>query len=203
MEEKIPCGEEINEKEKKKGLSALLSDDRSLSIILIIGVLGITLIFISTSFGNKGDNTPAEQEESTAASDVLSDYKEELSGELGNMLASMEGVGRTKVMVTLSGTVKNVYATNTDINDRETSRRTEADENADKQNTEKKNCILIKQKDGSEKALTVGQLLPEVKGVLVICDGGDSGETRKKIKEAVSAALNIPQSHICVNKLEG
>ena len=119
------------------------------------------------------------------------------------MLASMEGVGRTKIMVTLSGTVKNVYATNTDINDRETSRRTEADENADKQNTEKKNCILIKQKDGSEKALTVGQLLPEVKGVLVICDGGDSGEVKQKIKEAVSAALNIPQSHICVNKLEG
>ena len=109
------------------------------------------------------------------------------------MLASIEGVGKTKIMLTIDGTVRNIYATDNDIQQRETS--------SDKQSNEKQSCIVIRQNDGSEKALTIGQLMPKIKGVLVVCEGGDKEEVCIKVVEAVSAALDVTKSHICVSKL--
>ena len=117
------------------------------------------------------------------------------------MISSIEGAGKTKIMVTLGGTVRNIYATDTDINDKDSAKKTGENQNTDKQNTEKKKYILVREKDGSEKALSLGQLVPEIKGVLVICEGGDNEQVRERITDAVSAALNITRSHICVTVL--
>ena len=124
---------------------------------------------------------------------TVEEYRQGLCDELGNMLASIEGVGRTKIMLTIDGTVRNIYATDNDIQQRETS--------SDKQSNEKQSCIVIRQNDGSEKALTIGQLMPKIKGVLVVCEGGDKEEVCIKVTEAVSAALDVTKSHICVSKL--
>ncbi len=194
--------ESSEKEEKKKGIFPdLLNNEKALSFIVILGLVGIALIFISSYIRPPSDDSEETVEESNVSFSELATYRDEISEELGNMLASMDGVGRTKVMVTIDGTSRNIYATDVDVNDRETSRKSGTDENADKQNTEKKSCIVIKQKDGSEKALTVGQLMPEIKGVLVICDGGDDESVCKNITKAVSAALNISESHICVTKL--
>lgn len=183
-----------------KGLAAFFQGQRSVSFIVLLGIAGIALIFISSSFHPSSSGGGAVQEEASD-NETFSDYRSSLSEELGNMLASMSGVGRTKVMVTLDGTVRNVYATDVDVNDRQTSRKNGTDENADNQNTERRSCIVIRQKDGSEKALTVGKLLPEIKGVLVICEGGDDPQVCSEVIRAVSAALDIRETHICVSKL--
>ena len=173
-----------------------------LAIIVILGLIGILLIFISTYIKPSSYGSRAETEESEElTADELEKYRSALSEELGNMLASMNGVGRTKVMITIGGTARNVYATDTDVNGRETSRKSGDDENGDRQSNEKKTCIVIRQRDGSEKALSVGQLMPEIKGVLVVCDGGDDEDVRKRVTDAVKAALDIGDRHICVTKL--
>ena len=43
--------------------------------------------------------------------------------------------------------------------------------------------------------------MPKIKGVLVVCEGGDKEEVCIKVVEAVSAALDVTKSHICVSKL--
>ena len=181
-------------------LAKLFQGQRSVSIIVLLGLAGIVMIFISSSFHPQSTAVHTAEEESSVSSELL-DYRTQLSEELGNMLASMNGVGRTKVMITLDGTVRNVYATDVDVNGRQTSRKNGTDENADNQNTERRSCIVIRQKDGSEKALTVGQLMPEIKGVLIICEGGDDPRICEEIVRAVSAALDIKETHICVSKL--
>ena len=117
------------------------------------------------------------------------------------MISSIEGAGKTKIMVTLNGSVRELYAADTDIADKDSAKKTNDNENTDKQNTEKKKYILIRGKDGSEKALSLGQLVPEIKGVLIICEGGDNDVIKEEITDAVSAALNISKTHICVSKL--
>lgn len=203
MHDKDLENEEQSEAKVSKGIILnLLSNDRALGIIVILGLLGIFLIFISTYIKpTSAASAEVEEESEIISASELEEYRNNISEELGNMLASMDGVGRTKVMVTLDGTVRNVYATDVDVNGRETSRKNGSDENADKQSTEKKSCIVIRQKDGSEKALTIGQLMPQIKGVLVVCDGGDDKATRENIIAAVSAALDISETHICVSKL--
>ena len=157
----------------------------------IAGLVGIVLIFCSDFMGGKKEDTFAEASE--AETDMISEYRTELCNELGNMLASIEGVGKTKIMLTIDGTVRNIYATDNDIQQRETS--------SDRQSNEKQSCIVVRQNDGSEKALTIGQLMPKIKGVLVVCEGGDKEEVCIKVTEAVSAALDVTKSHICVSKL--
>ena len=199
----------MEEQKKNKTASAVekitsrfLPGDRVLAIIVILGLIGILLIFISTYIKPSSYGSRAETEESEElTANELEKYRSALSEELGNMLASMNGVGRTKVMITIGGTARNVYATDTDVNGRETSRKSGDDENGDRQSNEKKTCIVIRQRDGSEKALSVGQLMPEIKGVLVVCDGGDDEDVRKRVTDAVKAALDIGDRHICVTKL--
>ncbi len=205
MNDKNTENEDIKKEKKPKGIiSAITGNERALGIIVILGLVGIFLIFIS-SYINPDTasvtDTDENQEDSTPTSTELESYRSSISEELGNMLASMDGVGKTKVMVTLEGTVRNVYATDVDVNGRETSRKNGENEDADKQNTEKKSCIVIRQNDGSEKALTIGQLMPQIKGVLVVCEGGDDDSTKERIIDAVSAALDISETHICVSKL--
>ncbi len=204
MNDKNTEKEDKKKENSRKGIiSGLLNNERALGIIVVLGLAGIFLIFIS-SYINPAAAQNSGKEEEVSNIPVASEmeiYRSSISEELGNMLASMEGVGKTKVMVTLEGSVRNVYATDVDTNGRETSRKNGENEDADKQNTEKKSCIVIRQNDGSEKALTIGQLMPQIKGVLVICEGGDNESVKKNIISAVSAALDISETHICVSKL--
>ena len=173
-------------------MGEIFKKENILKITGIAGHGGIVLIFCSDFFGGREkEDTFAEVSESETY--TVEEYRQGLCDELGNMLASIEGVGRTKIMLTIDGTVRNIYATDNDIQQRETS--------SDKQSNEKQSCIVIRQNDGSEKALTIGQLMPKIKGVLVVCEGGDKEEVCIKVTEAVSAALDVTKSHICVSKL--
>ena len=169
----------------------IFKKENILKVTVIVGLVGIVLIFCSNFIGGEKKDTFAEA--SAEETDTVSEYRMELCDELGNMLASIEGVGKTKIMLTLDGTVRNIYATDNDVQQRETS--------GDKQSNERQSCIVVRQNDGSEKALTVGQLMPKIKGVLVVCEGGDKEEVCVKITEAVSAALDVNKSHICVSKM--
>ena len=174
-------------------MGEIFKKENILKITVIAGLAGIVLIFCSDFFGGREkEDTFAEVSESETY--TVEEYRQGLCEELGNMLASIEGVGKTKIMLTIDGTVRNIYATDNDIQQRETS--------SDKQSNEKQSCIVIRQNDGSEKALTIGQLMPKIKGVLVVCEGGDKEEVCIKVTEAVSAALDVTKSHICVSKLE-
>lgn len=179
-------------------------NEKIIKIIIIIGLIGIVLMLFSSSFRLASPAFAEETKEDSfikAEENQVFEYQQRLSEELGNMLASMEGVGRTKVMLTMDRGVQNVYASDNDIREQETSRKSGSDENTDKQNTEKKSCIIIRNKDGSEQALTVGKLMPKVKGVLVICDGGGDETVKENISQAVSAILGISQKNICIEKL--
>ena len=173
-------------------MGEIFKKENILKVTVIAGLAGIVLIFCSDFFGGREkEDTFAEVSESETY--TVEEYRQGLCEELGNMLASIEGVGKTKIMLTIDGTVRNIYATDNDIQQRETS--------SDKQSNEKQSCIVIRQNDGSEKALTIGQLMPKIKGVLVVCEGGDKEEVCIKVTEAVSAALDVTKSHICVSKL--
>lgn len=186
--------------EEEKGLiSRFLKNDKVLKIIVFIGLAGIALIFVSSMFTPNDNAVP--EEDITQSSDTLSQYRQDLCDELGNMIASIDGAGKTKIMLTMEQTTQNVYASDKDVQQKETSQKNDKSENADKQSTEKESYVIVRQSDGSEKALTVSQIMPTVKGVLVICEGGENALVRQRITEAVSAILDISSAHICVTKL--
>lgn len=160
-------------------------------IVLFAGVAGIALIFLSNfQFGNHKETTEEVKVDETS---MVEEYRLRLSEEMGNMLAGIEGVGKTKIMITLDQTTQTVYATEED-NQSKT-------EGSNTQTSLNKNYVIIREENGGENGLTITTILPKVKGVLVVCEGGGKEEVRESVINAVSAALGISSSRICVSKL--
>ena len=52
--------------------------------------------------------------------------------------------------------------------------------------------------DGGEQALLVTTEMPEVRGVAIVCEGGDSEAINEKIENAVTAALDITSKRVYI-----
>ena len=189
------------ERSKKQNTGILSSRDMLVKLIVIIGIAGAGLIFLSSVLPKNDSSSSQAAAQAVSEYSDTDAYRERLCEELGNMIAGMKGAGRTRIMLTMDGTVRNIYAADNDIRQSESSRRNSADENTDKQNNERISYIKVRNKDGSEQAIKIGCQMPKVRGVLVVCEGGDNDEVCGRIKEAVAAALNISKTHICVSKL--
>lgn len=92
--------------EKKNRLGALLkslgSGERRVKLIVIVGFLGIFLLFLS-QFTGKKEETKTEPVGDAAA------YTEALQKELTALIGQIEGAGKTTVLVTLQNDWETLY----------------------------------------------------------------------------------------------
>ena len=59
--------------------------------------------------------------------------------------------------------------------------------------------MIVKSADGSEGPLLVSELMPQVRGVAVICEGGYDETVSEEINNAVTAALNITSTRVYIS----
>ena len=117
------------------------------------------------------------------------------------MVSSIKGVGNTKVLVTLENSEETVYATEEKKNKEATEDKTDGQLSKKRESDDcEKKYITIKDADGTERALSVTQIQPTVKGVVVVCDGGDIPEVQQRVTEAIKTALNITSKRVYVTK---
>ena len=177
-------------------IKTLFQSDKGRKILLIIGFAGILLIFLSSLFKGDAPKTSARQNpESTE------EYIAAMENKLSKILESINGVGNVKVMITLENSGENIYAveqkSNTDKSEDTTaadSRRvTEKDSNEEK-------ITVIDGRDGKE-AVVRTQIEPKVKGVVVVCSGGDQQIVQQRVTSAVTTVLDVAPGKVCVTKL--
>lgn len=157
---------------------------RGVKIIVILGLAGMALILFSDIFSGKSgtaqkkttDNMTVEQYES---------YVAEMEKRLERTLEKISGVGNADVMITAAGSGEYVYAKD---------EKTETDSNS----VSKDEQYVIIGGSGDKKALVRKVDNPEIMGVIVVCEGGDSNVVKEKVYSAVSAAFNIPSQKIFV-----
>lgn len=139
--------------------------------LLVLGLAaGIVLLVI----GNKAES--ASEEQSAVKNEFsFEDYERSLSERLEEMIDRIDGASGVHVMLTLE--------------------RGYSDELA----KDGEEFLTVKQSDGAEGTVTLSREAPQVKGVAVICKGGDNHEIQKEIIELVSALLNIPTSRVFVS----
>ena len=68
-------------------------------------------------------------------------------------------------------------------------------------NNYERNVILVQGSNGTREALLKTTIEPKVKGVVIVCQGGENIEVEKRVIDAVTTALDISSSKICVAKL--
>lgn len=183
-------------KQKVKDIFKKLSADKKTMFIVLAGIIGV-LILVASEFIPEVEKAKEDEKEIQVSEYNIEnhyEYAEMLEKKLTDLISSIEGAGATKVMLTLESSSEAVYAQN-DKTDMESD-----DENSEKISKEN-DYVLIKTDSSKEEALLLKIIQPEVKGVAVVCEGGDSIYVQQKIIETISAVFDINASKIKVTKL--
>ena len=185
---------------KSKKIHEFLLKDKSKKIIICIGILGIALIFISELFKTNNAKKVTARTSATASSSTY-EYVAQLENNLKELISSIKGAGNTRVMVTLENSEETVYATEEKKNKEATEDKSDGQLSKKRESDDcEKKYITVRDADGTERALSVTQIQPTVKGVVVVCDGGDIPEVQQKITDAIKTALNITSKRVYVTK---
>lgn len=174
----------------------ILKNPKAEKTIIILCVIGMALVFISgyIDFGGK-------KETSDNKNDTES-YKAKLENEISETVSLVSGVGRTKVMITLENGVEYIYVSEENKNVALSEDYVNSDRKRTSQtDNSKQNVIIVDSPGGGKEALIKTEIEPQIKGVLIVCDGGDSEEIKSEIKEILSSLLNISEKKISVSKL--
>ena len=179
-------------------IKKILKDEKKVKLILVIGGIGMALIFLSQFVGKAEGKTFDVSKISSQTTD-LSEYAEKLEAKLYDMVSNISGVGEAKIMVTLESGVEYVYANeekkNTDLT------RDSDGKNSKTQEKDNYEQTLILTKNGNQEgAILKTQIEPKVKGVVVVCTGGENALVQQMVTEAVKTALDIDSNRVCITK---
>ncbi len=161
-------------------------------LLVIAGLCGIFFIFLSSIFSGeeKSEKTAEIKTEYTAQQ-----YCEMLEDNIKSIVSGITGDKSPTVVVTLESGIRYSYAS-ADETDMSSSTGNSNDQSSE---SKKESFITVKNSDGSERALIVAEIMPEIRGVAIICKGGNQEATAEKIKNAVMAALNITSKRVYIS----
>lgn len=139
-----------------------------IALALAAGILLIVLSDRSKTSDGSGIVTAGGEEFS------FDKYEEELEERLEEILSRMDGVSSVSVMVVL---------------DRSYEEQLAGDDG---------DYLLVRDQSGSQTGLETARIAPTVRGVAVVCHGGENVEIRKEIIELLSSLLNLSTARIYV-----
>lgn len=163
------------------------------NLIFVLGICGMALLLLSELLPH---GTSSSQKASSGSSFDADTYAVSVQKELCELLGKIQGVGRVEVMLTLESTTQSVYATA----EKTQSSENGSSEQSTNQQSYENDYVLVDGENGKE-ALVQQVDMPAVRGVVVICDGGDDSATVCRVTEAVGVVLGVSTNRICVTKM--
>ena len=160
-------------------------------LLLILGISGMVLILLSSfipSSSKKIQNT----DQSTIDAET---YRKAVEKNVSDIVCGITGDKNPTVVVTLESGVRYTYA---DSKESDTSAST-GKESEENRKATKQSYITVRTSDGGEKPLIVTEIMPEIRGVAIVCALGDSSPIAEKIQNAVTAALDITSQRVYVS----
>ena len=166
--------------EELERLFEKLKSDKKAVLIVAMGVLGMLLVLFSGS----DDGTDSTRTEQETAINIYSET--ELASSVEKLISTIDGAGKTKVMITYECYEETVYIYDKD----------EETQN-DGRNDISNEYIIIDAGD-KEDGLKSKILAPKIRGVAIVCEGGNNPKTKEMIITSISALLDISSNKISV-----
>lgn len=159
-------------------LPALIKKYRYPILVLAIGL-------VLLAWPQRGDADDLQQVET-----VATEEKVDMSQQLKNILAQIEGVGRVEVLLTVKTGETTVYQSDEDISTSESS------------STIRTETVIITGSDRQQQALVSQILSPEYLGAVIVCQGAGDAKVCLAVVEAVSKATGLGTDKITVLKMK-
>lgn len=151
---------------------------------VIIGVtIGALLLLIGTLTENSDQKSNADSDQYNTLDVSL--YTNMLEKRIENLCRSVGGINDATVLLTLDCGSELIYAQNGSEDIKESSYSAATD------------YLVIDRGDGSA-PLQLCEIYPKIRGVAVVCTGGDKASVAKTVTDLLSAALGIPTNKIMV-----
>lgn len=158
-----------------------------LKIAVVLGAAGMLMIMLSELVPESKDK-PEKAMSQTETTDS-DDFRKRTEMELKALLEQIEGVGDCEVMISLESSTEYIYAENI-------SRFTE--DNADRRSEKLDEDIVITENGGTRQPLIRKVIDPQIGGVVIVCEGGGDISINERVQKAVSTAMNISSTRVCV-----
>lgn len=163
-------------------------------IILGVGLVGILLIFLSTFLPE--EQAPAEGTGTPEpAAPTTEEYRQQYESTVLQLVQSIDGAGSAQVFVTLETGVQYVYET--EENRTADTQSGEAQSYSEKSSLQRK-ILLVEDEDGHESPLLKTTLEPEIRGVVVVCEGGGDIRIVERVTSAVTTMLGVSTTRVAV-----
>lgn len=167
-------------------IAVRLRNDKKVLFIVGVMIVGIILTVIS-SFDNRAEEKDENQVQVEKVFNE-SEYTNQLENKLEEMIALISGAGETRVIVTLECDYETVYAKDGSVA-------------KDSDSTDEDSEYIIIDSQDVQGGLVLKTVTPKIRGVAVVCAGGDSIYVKTAVTELLSAVLDIGTNHISISKL--
>ena len=156
-----------------------LKKDKKAFFTVILGITGMMLILLSElPLFSGGEKKEAKETESY--------YAQELEENTQRLISQIQGAGKVSVMLTYDTSEEIVWAKDIDS-------KSEGDGKSD---TSEKHIII--DADSGETGLEIKVVYPKIRGVAVVCTGGDDPVVQSEIKALLSALFDIGSNRISI-----
>lgn len=179
-------------------------------IIAIIGVICLiagSVLFEDTFKKNAATTTPQavnqkqEPADPTAAETLgqaKGESKTEIEENLRSILSQIKGAGKVDVMITFVSGSESVPAVDVNSSENSTQERDKEGGSRDIKENSRDRSIVYEESQGVKKPFVVKEILPKVKGVVIVADGGGDAEVRSNLTKAAEALLEVAAHKIQV-----
>ena len=133
-----------------KKILSNLSGDKKKTVIVILGIAGILLIFVSELIHSEGSQAPPEQPPDTDQPMTVESYRKQLEDELERIVSAIDGTGNVQILITMDSTIEDVYAVEKNIDEKASKSGEEGSADSEGEYKEENRYVIIKNKDGSE-----------------------------------------------------
>lgn len=185
----------MNKGKKEKGqalfdLSFLkkIKNIKNFEVVVASILCAIILLIYLSNFFDTGTSS-----KSVSLSDYTSsmEYAKILETKLSSTLSAISGAGKVEVMITLESGPELVIATSTD----KKTNTTESGSSKTESVTVVENPVIVMQ-NGTSKPLVLMEILPKVKGVIVVSQGANNIKVKLDLLNAIQALLSISPNSI-------
>lgn len=156
-------------------------------IVILIGFIGaVMLIFIGSDSEKNLSNEQIAEMQTTSTVSSTSDIEKMLEEKLTSIISQVKGAGKVNAVVTVGSSGEYVYAENT------------KKENDSDSMSEDSEIVIYESQDGADSGLVISIRSPEIIGVAIVCEGGESSVVKAEITELVTSLFGIGSDRVYV-----
>jgi len=156
---------------KSEKIKKFLSQKKNITVVYVIVIIGVIMLSFPSFF--QGEEAPDEKSGFTEVVNAENDMEK--------ILSRIYGVGKCDVLITYKTTSEYIVAKDVSRSDK---------------NTDEKS--LVTGSGSSEKPFIVKEKMPEIQGVVVVCQGGGNTKIKNDVISAVCALTGLSENRVKV-----